>query len=176
MQLQGSALDEWCYKNQLKEQSYLTKTYYKYGKKKSDFEKLIVKTNECKTIILAAKDEYIIQMCEKLNDPITAPKTYWTIINRFLDNKKIPAIPPLLGNGEIISNFSRKAPIFNEFFASQCTPLQNSSSLATFYLRTDKTLSSLNISFLDDDIFAIIKNLIKILINPMVWITYRLEW
>ena len=107
MQLQGSALDERCYKNQLKEQSYLTKTYYKYGKKKSDFEKLIVKTNECKTIILAAKDEYIIQMCEKLNDPITAPKTYWTIINRFLDNKKIPAIPPLLVNGEIISNFSQ---------------------------------------------------------------------
>ena len=35
----------------------------------------------------------------------------------------------------------------------------NSSSLPTFYLRTDETLLSLNIS--DDDIFAIIKN-----INP----------
>ena len=55
-------------------------------------------------------------MCEKLNDPITAPKTYWKIINPFLSNKKIPAIPALLVNGEIISNFSQKASIFNKFF------------------------------------------------------------
>ena len=51
-------------KSKLKERSYLTKTYQKYGKRKPDFEKLIVKTNECKEIILAAKDKYIIQMCE----------------------------------------------------------------------------------------------------------------
>ena len=143
-------------RSKLKERSYLNKTYYKYGERKSDFEKLIVKTNECTEIISAAKDKYNVKMCEKLNDPITAPKTYWNIINRFLSNK-IPAIPPLLVNEEIISNFSQKASILNNFFASQCTPLQNSSSLPTFYLRTDETLSTLNIS--DDDIFAIIKNL-----------------
>ena len=94
--------------SQIKERSYLTKTYYKYGKRKSDFEKLIVKANECEEIVSAAKDKYIIQICEKLNDPITAPKTYWKIINRFLNNKKIPAIPPLLINGEIIQNFLKK--------------------------------------------------------------------
>ena len=94
--------------SQIKERSYLTKTYYKYGKRKSDFEKLIVKANECEEIVSAAKDKYIIQICEKLNDPITAPKTYWKIINRFLNNKKIPAIPPLLVNGEIIQNFLKK--------------------------------------------------------------------
>ena len=60
-------------------------------------------------------------------------------------------------NEEIISKFSPKASIFNKSFASQCTPLQNSSILPTFYLRTDETLSSLKIS--DDDIFAITKNL-----------------
>ena len=36
----------------------------------------------------AAMDKYIKQMCEKLNDPLTDPKTYWKIINRFLSNKK----------------------------------------------------------------------------------------
>ena len=143
-------------KSKLKERSYLTKTYYKHGERKSD-----VKTNECTETISAAKDKYIVKMCEKLNDPITAPKTYWKIINRFLSNKKNPAIPALLVNGEIISNFSQKASIFNKFFASQCTPLQNSSSLPTFYLRTDETLSSLNVS--DNDIFknGFIKN-----VNP----------
>ena len=94
--------------SQIKERSYLTKTYYKYGKRKSDIEKLSVKTNECEEIVSAAKDKYIIQICEKLNDPIAAPKTYWKIINRFLNNKKIPAIPPLLVNGEIIQNFLKK--------------------------------------------------------------------
>ena len=144
-------------KSKLKERSYLTTTYYKYGERKSGFKKLIVKTNECSEMISAAKYKCIVKMCEKLNDPITAPKTYWKIINRFLSNKKIPAIPPLLVNAEIISNYSQKVSIFNKFFASQCTPLQNSSSLPTFYLRTDETLSTLNIR--DDDIFAIIKNL-----------------
>ena len=84
-------------KSRLKERSYVTKTYYKYGKRKHDFEKLIVKTNECKeNEISAAKDKHIIQMCQKVNDPITALKTYWKIINCFLSNKinKIPTIPP----------------------------------------------------------------------------------
>ena len=54
------------------------------------------------------------------------------------------------------------------FFASQCTPLQTSSSLPTFCLITEETLSSLNIS--EDDIFAIIKNLNSI--NPMDKIKY----
>ena len=42
-------------KSQLKELSYLTKTYYKYGKRKSDFEKLIVKKNECKRLFQLQK-------------------------------------------------------------------------------------------------------------------------
>ena len=66
-------------------------------------------------IISAAKDKYIIQMCEKLNDLITATKTSWKIANRFLNTKKIPAIPPLLVNRELISYFSQKASIFNKF-------------------------------------------------------------
>ena len=136
-------------KSKLKERSYLTKTYYKYGKRNFDFQKLIAKTNEFVEIISAAT-------VWKLNYPITAPKTYLKI-NCFLSNKKILPIPPLLINWEIISNVSQKASIFNKFFASQCTPLQNSSSLPTFYLGKDETLSSLNVC--EDDIFAIIKNL-----------------
>ena len=64
MKLQRSVLDADVIKSKLKERSYLTKTYHKYGKTKPDFEKLIFKTNEGKEIILAAKDKYIIQMCE----------------------------------------------------------------------------------------------------------------
>ena len=95
-----------------------------------------------------------MQMCEKLKDHLTAPKAYWKILNLLLSNKKVLAIQPLLFDGEIISNFSQKAAIFNKYFASQCTLLQNSSSLPTLRLKTDKALSSLNISE-----HAIIENL-----------------
>ena len=129
-------------KSKLKERSYLTKTYCKYGNRKSDFEKLFVKTNDCVAIILAAKDKYIIRIIEKLNDPIMTPKIYMKIINRFLSNKRIPAIPLLLVNGKITSNFSQEASIISDISASQYTPLQNSSILLTFYGTTEETLSS----------------------------------
>ena len=58
-------------------------------------------------------------MCEKLNDHLTAPKTYWKILKRLLSNKKVPVIPPLLVDEEIISNFSQKVAIFNKYLASQ---------------------------------------------------------
>ena len=96
-------------------------------------------------------------MSQKLIGPSTEPKTYWKIINRFVSNKKTPIIPPLLVNNKIISNFSEKANLFKQFFASQCTPLENNSSLLPFCLKTEKYLSSLEIS--EADIFAIIKNL-----------------
>ena len=99
-------------------------------------------------------------MCEKPNGPITAPKTYWKIINRFLSNKKIPAIPPLLVNGEIISDFSRKASIFNKFFASQRTPLQNSSILPKYYSFYSTKNSSI-FTFFRAFVFSIFSFLIK---------------
>ena len=141
-------------KIKLKELSKLTK---KYCNMKSDFDKVTAKSNECTEAISAARDKYIKQICEKLNDPLTSPKTYWKILNRLLSNKKVSAIPPVLFDGKIISNFSQKAAIFNKYFASQCTPLQNSSSLPKPRLRTDKTLSSLNIR--EDDIFVIVEKL-----------------
>lgn len=89
---------------------------------KSDLEKVIAKLKA----ISAPKDKYIKQMCEKVNNHLTAHKTYWKILNHLLGNKKVPAIPPVLVDGEIISNFSKKAAaMFNKYFVSQCTSLQN---------------------------------------------------
>ena len=51
-------------------------------------------------------------------------KTYCTIINQLLYNKKIPAIPPLLVDGNFVSDFNKKANLFNNFFASICAPIK----------------------------------------------------
>ena len=50
------------------------------------------------------------------NNPLTVPKTYWSILNRFLNNWKIPATPPLLVNGDIIASFSEKADLLTNFY------------------------------------------------------------
>ena len=83
---------------------------------KSYLEELQEKTDEYTALILDAKERYVRCMSSKLKDPLTAPKTYWSILSRFLNNKEIPTIPPLLVNGDIITNFSEKADIFNKFF------------------------------------------------------------
>ena len=96
-------------KSRVREGSKMTKKYYKYRKMKSDLDELQEKTDERTNLILDAKEKYVRCMSIKLNDPLTAPKTYWSILNRFLSNRKIPAIQLLLVNVDIITNFSGKS-------------------------------------------------------------------
>ena len=123
-------------KKSLKQRSKLTKIYYKNGQKNSDHIKVLEKSEECTSLISEAKKNYILKMTSKLEDSNTASKTYWSILNRFLYNKKIPAIPPLLVDGNFISDFCEKANLFNNFFASICTPIKNNSRLSPFIYKT----------------------------------------
>ena len=124
--------------------------------KNIDLEKALTQSNKCTKIILVKKEKYINDLSKKLNTK-TAPKTYWKIWNHFLSNKKIPSIPPLLVNREMISNFSKKVKPFNKFFGSKYLSLSNTSILSPFTLRTDKWLLSLKIN--EDDILSIIKSI-----------------
>ena len=53
----------------------------------------------------------------------------WSILKTFYNGKKVPIIPPLLINDKLISDFEVKANHFNNFFASQYIPLDNSSKI-----------------------------------------------
>ena len=127
-------------KNKLKERAKLTKKNFKGGKKEYDLVQITPLSNECTKTVLEAKEKYIRQLTKKLSDPSTKPKTYWKIINRFVNNKKTSMIPPLLVNDKIISNFSEKANLFNKCLTSQCTPLENNNSLPPSCLKTKKSL------------------------------------
>ena len=96
-------------------------------------------------------------MSAKLDNPKTVPKTYWSIINKFVSNKKTPIIPPVFVNGELVSDFEQKANLFKNYFTSQCTPIENSSKLLNFSYETEKILTSFDTK--DDDILSFIKNL-----------------
>ena len=59
----------------------------------------------------------------------TPAKTYWSIIKSCYNGRKILIIPPLSGNGKIITDFNKKANLFHKYFSSQCNPLPNDSKL-----------------------------------------------
>ena len=93
----------------------------------------------------------------KPNNPNTSTKTYWSILKSFYNDRKVPLIPPLLVNNKIVSDFTKKANIFNDFSTLQCTPLNNSSVLPAKV--TFKNQSRLNsICFEEDYILKIIRN------------------
>ena len=96
-------------------------------------------------------------MTSKLADSHTAPKTYWTLLNRLLYNKKIPPIPPLLVDGKFVSDFYEKSNIFNNFFASICTPIKNASTLPSFSYRTNTRIKSFDLT--EKNMLSIIKSL-----------------
>ena len=127
------------------------------GQKKEDETNLTEATNSVSELISSAKESYFIKMGYKLNDPQTSPKAYWSILKRFLNKVKIPEIPPLLINNEFVTNFKTKAGIFNEYFSTQCTTLDNGSVLPQFNYRTPHRLADIDI--LPSDLSKIIKDL-----------------
>ena len=88
---------------------------------------------------------YIQKKSNALNDKNTDPKVYWTILNNFLNNIKIPSITPILASGKTIRKIVEKAKLFNNFFPSQCTPLENTSKLPPLLMKTDKRLNTISL-------------------------------
>ena len=97
-------------------------------------------------------------MLAKLTKFHKSSKAYWSLLKTFLNNKKIPLIPPLYHQGDFITNFKIKAELFNSFFASQCSLMKNDSKLCSHLnYKTDNRLSTVNFSI--DDIAKILQNL-----------------
>ena len=85
-------------------------------------------------------------------------KLYWFLLKIFLNNKKIPIIPPLFYENRFITDFKEKAQLFNILFFKQCSLIPNNSSLpADVNYITDKRLST--VTFSARDIGKIIQNL-----------------
>ena len=78
--------------------------------------------------ITSSKLKYYEGLANKLNDPKTGPKTYWKIIKTFLNDTKIPLIPPLLVSNQLVSDFLEKANLFNDYLSKQRTAINNNSA------------------------------------------------
>ena len=82
---------------------------------------LLHQVSECTKLIIEAKDKDLAKLSSKLANTDPAPKTYWSITNRFLNNSKIPIILPVFFEGKLISDFEKKAQLFNNYFTFQCS-------------------------------------------------------
>ena len=96
-----------------------------------------------------SKAKYHERFAVKLNDPKTAPKTYWSILKTFVNGSKIPLIPPVLVNNEFATDFLVKANLFNDFFREQCRPITNYSSFSSN--QTTDSVTRLSDTTIDTD-------------------------
>ena len=66
-----------------KERNKLFNFYYENSQRKEDQEKLEAKAANCTEQISKAKNDCLLRMTNKLNNPNTATTTYWSILNHF---------------------------------------------------------------------------------------------
>ena len=127
------------------------------GTKDASTNRVKEKIQYSANIIATAKDKYLTDLGKKLNDPLLGPKAYWSILNKFLNKKKIPLIPPIDVNGVYVTDTCQKADLFNEYFADQCTVIDNTSTLPEFSPKTNASLNHINIT--ENEILSIIRSL-----------------
>ena len=68
-----------------------------------------------------SKQKYFLRLSQKLTTIQKSTKAYWALLKIFLNNGKIPVIPPLFHSNKFITDFKEKAELFNSYFAKQCS-------------------------------------------------------
>ena len=95
---------------------------------------------------------------EKLLDSATSPKSCWSTLKTFLNNKKIRCILLLLHENLFFVDFKGKAKIFNTFSVKQRFLINTCSDLPpTLTKKPHKSMPTT--CFISDDNLKIIKNL-----------------
>ena len=131
-----------------------------FPKNKNNIEIITCLNNRQDHLALLAstpKQNYYSEIVERLQNTQRSSKAYWSLLKIFLNNKKIPIIPPLYHKNEFVIDFKKKAELFNSFFLDQCSLINQSSELPSKleYL-TQSHLLLINFSM--DDIAKIVQN------------------
>ena len=115
-------------KSKIKWKNQLYKIYTKNVYKCNDYLRRKEATVSVSQAVAKRKDYHNI-IASKLSNLKTSAKTYWSILKTLRNGKKVPVTPPLLVNNGLISDFKMKANHFNSFSVSQCTALDNNSTI-----------------------------------------------
>ena len=71
----------------------------------------------------SCKSKYYENISKKLCSKAIAPKYYWSLLKTMLNDKKVPCIPPIFHDNKFVTDFSKKADLFNSFFLQSSAQL-----------------------------------------------------
>ena len=94
-------------KNLIKRKNWLFQCQGKSGN--FDYASLNSVTQDISNAVNSSKLKYHECLALNLNDPKTAPKTYWKILETFVNGTKIHLIPPLLVGNQLVTDSLVKA-------------------------------------------------------------------
>ena len=63
----------------------------------------------------SCKSKYYENISKKLCSKAIAPKYYWSLLKAMLNDKKAPCIHLIFHNNKFVTDFSKKADLFNLF-------------------------------------------------------------
>ena len=144
-------------KTAIKRNSRVYSKWIKRGRKTNDLDNVREVRNSTNKFIKEAKLAYYTNLGIKLSDPETGQKHFWTAYKRIANKKRNTNIPPIIDDDIFISNFKKKADLFNDYFANQCIINDNGSVLPSFVPKTAALLS--HVSVTKEQIINIINNL-----------------
>ena len=96
-------------KHLINEKNAMYKNYLKNNKSNQSFETFQSFQSQLSSLIASWKNKYYSKVVKRLLDPSTNPRMYWSILKTFLNNKKIPVIPPIFHDNQYIKDFKQKA-------------------------------------------------------------------
>ena len=129
----------------------------KNGRVPDRYSRVKLHQEKTKKAVFDAKNRFLENLSNKICNPTTGQKTFWSAYKRLSNKKKNTNIPPIYEDGIYISNFKNKSSIFNKYFAQQCQPFNIASTLPNFTPLTNNFLT--DITFTHAQIAGIIQKL-----------------
>ena len=120
-------------KSLIENKNKIRKNYQRFKSNSQLLSKLNLLQEQLYLLINKSKQNYYSRVASKLTNVQRNSKIYWSLLNRFLDNKKVPVIPPLFHENKFVTDFKEKDELFNVFFAKQCSLIKNSSKLPSHH-------------------------------------------
>ena len=133
-------------KTAIKRNSRVYRKWVIRGRNPAEREHVRGVQNITNKLIKHAKQNYFQRLGDKLSNPATGQKPFWTSFKRIINKKKYTNIPPLIEGSHFVSKFQQKSNIFNDYFAKQCKLLENTSTLPQMGKRTHLTISAIEIT------------------------------
>ena len=132
-------------KTAIKRKDRVFNKWVKRGRNENEKERVMNMQKDTNKCILEAKSFYIDKLAKKLTDPRSGQKEFWNAYKRFVNDKKNTNIPPLMEGDLLITDFKKKADIFNAYFADQCKNLESCVSLPILELKTNSLFDNIEV-------------------------------